>query len=466
MRNRRPALRGRLIALLVAGTAVVWGLIAVGTYVDVRHHAGRIFDAQLSEYAEVLSAVAGHEAYEMAGATTTLEHEHGQACTYQVYSPDGSLLLRSHAAPPTPLAAHDGFSDVESAGLRWRAFRRVDAANALVIIVAHRLDERQALVADFALRALWPMLAGLPLLALVVWIAVTRAVAPLERLAAQLRGREPRRLVPVESADAPREIEPLIEALNELFARVQRSFENERRFTGDAAHELRTPLAALRTHAEVALTTANSDRRRRALERVVSGVDRATRLVDQLLTLARLDAAQPTAGEPLDLAELVREGTRALRPEAVMRGVEVRVAAPAALAVHGEPTMLEVLLRNLVENAIRHAGAKGMVRVTLVPEGDHATLEVQDSGPGVDPELRERIFDRHFRAPGDSGGAAGLGLSIARRIVALHGGTIAAEAGRTLPGLRVVVTLPITDKDSLRSAAHAAGVTQPEEIPT
>jgi two-component system sensor histidine kinase QseC len=466
MPERRPSLRRRLMVLLVAGTALAWCAIAIGTWLDVRHHAGRLFDAQLTEYSEVLSAVAGHEVYEMAGEVTQLDHEYGHACTYQVYTPGGQLLMRSHAAPEAPLAARDGFSDVQAAGARWRAFLRVDAQNAMVIIVAHKMDERDALVADFARRTLWPLAVGLPLLALVVWLAVTHAVAPLERLAGQLRGREASRLAPVVAPDAPAEIRPLVDALNQLFARLEDSFENERRFTGDAAHELRTPLAALRTHAEVALTTANDERRRRSLEQVVASVDRASRLVERLLTLARLDSAQALPGLALDFAELVRDAGLELQEEARARGVEVRVMVPdEPVAVRGDPSMLQVLLRNLLENAVRHAGAHGMAKVSVVRTEGEVELEVEDSGPGVPPELRERIFDRHFRGPGE-GGSAGLGLSIARRIATLHGGRIVAQAGRSLPGLRVIVALPGIDKDSLRRPPHSGTVSPPtQEVP-
>jgi two-component system sensor histidine kinase QseC len=461
---RRTSLRRSLLVLLLAGTSVVWVAIAIATYFDARIHTGRIFDAQLVEYSAVLAALTGHEAHEITGESQTFEHDFGQASTYQVFSLTGSLLLRSNSAPEAPLAAQDGFSDVTVAGTRWRAFRRVDAENQFVIIVAHRVDEREALVLDFALRLLAPILLGLPLIGVALWVAVSRAVAPLERLADEVRGRKADRLSPLAAEHAPEEVAPLVAALNQLFERLGRTLENERRFTGDAAHELRTPLAALKTHAEVALTTASDERRRRSLEHVVEGVDRASRLVEQLLTLARLDAARAGYDTPVDLVELAQEVLAPMRTLGRGREVEVRLDAQRSPAlVHGEGTILHALLRNLVENAVRHAPEHGTARVRIGAEMGQIRLDVEDSGPGVAPELRSRIFDRHFRAPGSSGGAGGLGLSIAQRVAELHGGRIEAGESVDLGGLRVTVWLAQTDKDSLSRQADSGAVNPRKE---
>jgi two-component system sensor histidine kinase QseC len=464
--RRRTSLRRNLLVLLMAGTSVVWLGIAVATFLDARRHTTKIFDAQLVEYSEVLAAVAGHEVYELPPGYTTPDahHELGQACTYQVFSLGGQPLLRSHAAPVEPLSSQDGFANVEMKGTRWRAFRHVDSDNRLILIVAHRLDEREALVRDSALRLLAPILLGLPLIGVALWFAVSRAVAPLERIAEEVRGRKADRLSPLDADHAPEEVAPLVGALNQLFERLGRSFENERRFTGDAAHELRTPLAALKTHAEVALTTASDDRRRRSLEHVVDGVDRASRLVEQLLTLARLDAEHAGYETPVDLAEVTEEALAPMRTLSHGRDIDLRFEAPGPpVLVRGEGSILHALVRNLVENAVRHCPERGTVRVRIASEMGQVRLDVEDSGAGVPPELRSRIFDRHFRAPGSSGGAGGLGLSIARRVVELHGGRIEAGESGDLGGLRVSAWLPQTDKESLSRQADSGAVTQPKE---
>lgn len=444
MAERRSSLRARLLALLVAASGAVWVAVAVATFLDARHHADLLFDAQLTEYSEVLSAIAGHEAYEIEGQVTEIDHEYAQALTYQVFSVKGELLMRSHAAPVAALATTDGFSDVAVGEARWRAYRRVDPVNALVLIVAHRVEVREVLAARIAWRLALPVLFGLPLVALAIGVALWRGLLPLERLAAEVRGRDPGRLAPVEARDAPSEVMPLVEALNQLFGRLERSFENERRFTGDAAHELRTPLAALRTQAEVALSTENEERRRRALGQVVAGVERANRLVSQLLALARLDASRMEAGEAVDLAAVAREVVSELSADAGRHEIAVEFAgAPEeGVEVRGDPTMLHALARNLVENAVRYTPANGRVRVAVRRERVRVTLVVEDSGPGVPEEFRGRIFDRFFRMAGEGGGGSGLGLSIARRVAELHSGGIAASSSAELGGLAVTVSLP------------------------
>ncbi|HSJ99348.1 MAG TPA: sensor histidine kinase N-terminal domain-containing protein, partial [Myxococcota bacterium] len=206
---RRPrSLRRALLWWVVGGIAAAWAALAVATFVDARHHTGRILDAQLVELSEVLAAIAGHEAFEIAGRTTVHDPAYAQGCTYQVYSTAGDLLLRSHDAPNTPLAASDGFSEATAGGIAWRAFRNSDRENALVVVVAHAVSERDALVRGIALRTVLPLLAGLPLVAIALWLAVTRALQPLNAVAAQVRGREAGRLAPLTAADAPEEIQP------------------------------------------------------------------------------------------------------------------------------------------------------------------------------------------------------------------------------------------------------------------
>jgi two-component system sensor histidine kinase QseC len=234
-----------------------------------------------------------------------------------------------------------------------------------------------------------------------------------------------------------------VEETNDLLARLSRSFDNERRFTGDAAHELRTPLAALRIQAEVALTTATEERRRRALEQVVAGVERATRVVEQMLLLARLDAAEGVPLAPVPLAATCREAIAEAAPPARARRVDVALDAPDEVMAQGDRVMLLAVVRNLVDNAVRHAPDSGQVRVTVYAEGGKASLAVEDSGPGVPPEQRDRIFDRFFRGPEGRGTGSGLGLSIVRRVVELHGGSFAATSSPSLGGLRIEVRLPL-----------------------
>jgi len=438
-----PSLRGRLLGLLVGGALGAWVPIAFATYFDARFHTARMLDAQLVEYSEVLGALASHEALEIAGATTRHDPAYVQSCAYQIYSLEGQLLLRSHDAPNAALAPAEGFSDVAADSVEWRAFRRTDPRNGVVIIVAHGVADRDELVSGLAMRMMLPLAVGLPLLAIALWLAVTRALRPLERLAREVRGREAGHLTPIAAPDSPAEVEPLVTATNQLFERLERSFENERRFTGDAAHELRTPLAALRTQAEVALTTGNDERRRRALEQVVEGVERSTRVVEQMLMLARMDAgdALPAFGQ-VELARLCREAILESGDRARERDLDVVLDAQADPRASGDSVMLQALVRNALDNALRFTPDGGQVRVGVRLDGPRALVTVEDSGPGVPPDVRARIFDRFYRGPDRRGPGSGLGLSIAKRVVELHGGTIAATSSPSLGGLRIEILLP------------------------
>lgn len=438
-----PSLRARLVALLLAVAAGTWLLLAIATYFDARVHTGRLLDAQLVEYAEVLGSLAQHEALEVAPRVTRHDSGFQSACTYQVYSLQGDLLLRSHDAPNAPLTTVDGFSDLGAGGIEWRAYRRIDPENALVVVVAHQSAERDALVRDLALRLAAPALVVLPLLALAIWFAVARGLRPLERLAAEVRERGAGRLEPLPEAAAPLEVAPLVRETNQLFGRLERSIQAERRFTGDAAHELRTPLAALRAHAEVALTSQDAERRRRSLEEVVHGVERATRTVEQMLTLSRIDADAALQGpRPVELEPLCREAVEQAAAVAQARGIHTEVDVTPGIGIPGDRSMLLGLLRNLIDNALRFAPDGGRVRVSVRREGAEAVIAVEDSGPGVAPEARERIFDRFYRGDDPRGAGSGLGLSIVRRIAELHGGSARACASAQLGGLRVEVRVP------------------------
>jgi len=441
---RPSSLRGRLLALLLGGVAVAWIAIAAATYFDAREHTTRLLDAQLLEYSEVLGEIAGHEALEIAGATTRHDRSYGQACSYQVYALDGSLLLRSHDAPNAALTGTAGFSDVSTGdGRGWRAYRRIDAENGLVVIVAHASAERDALVRDLALRLVIPLAVGLPLLSVVLWLGVARALRPLDRLAREVGGRGAGHLEPLPAIDVPAEVGPLVAEMNRLFERLDASLTRERRFTGDAAHELRTPLAALRTHAEVALGATSEERRRRSLEQVVQGVERATRVVEQMLALARLDADRALAPSTrVDLDAITNEAVRESRAAARFEGAVEVGGDLRPHEVDGDAAMLRAMLRNLIDNALRFSPPAGPVRVRLARDASCCTVEVEDAGPGVVPEMRERIFDRIFRGDDPRGAGSGLGLALVRRVVELHGGQVTAGASDALGGLRLMVELP------------------------
>ncbi|OHC71363.1 MAG: hypothetical protein A2045_17110 [Rhodocyclales bacterium GWA2_65_20] len=315
-------------------------------------------------------------------------------------------------------------------------------------------EERHELVNRIAWRLIAPALFGLPLLGAWVWLATRRSLVPLVAVAAQIAGRDPTRLHAIVPESAPEEIRPLVEAINGLFGRVEAALESERQFTADAAHELRTPLAALAAQAQVATRARDETERNHALEQLTAGMARATRLVDQLLTLARIDPeqeAKPPATVQLDrLAEEVCAGHG---PQALAKDIALELDA-APVAIPADADLLRILLRNLVDNAIRYTPSDGRVNVTVAACGDGARLAVSDTGPGIPPAERDRVFERFSRLAGQDTEGSGLGLSIVRRIAELHGARVKLEPGGGGAGLVVTV-------EFLRPLRSAAGACPP-----
>lgn len=298
---------------------------------------------------------------------------------------------------------------------------------------------RTALADSIAAHLMHPLLVAVPLLAAVIWLAVGWGLAPLRSLAAQVRARAPHNLDPV-AAGGPEEAQPLVAALNGLLGRVRDLLERERRFTADAAHELRTPLAAIRTHAQVAIEAEDAAGRAAALNGVLRGAERASRLVDQLLLLARLDAAPEL--QPATVADIATEVVGEYAGQAAARGVDLGLAAAEPGRVAGNPHLVAVLLRNLVDNAVRYGRPGGRVDVAVRSVADRVEVVVADDGPGIPPDQRGRAFERFHRGLGTGEVGSGLGLSIAARIAEIHGGGVALADGPGGRGLAATVSLP------------------------
>jgi two-component system sensor histidine kinase QseC len=286
------------------------------------------------------------------------------------------------------------------------------------------------------------MVVAVPLLALAVWWAVYRGTAPLRRLGRTLAERQPDALQPLPLTGLTSEMEPLIEALNKLLGRISVLLESERRFTADAAHELRTPIAAIRVQAQVALAETDDALRRHALSGTLEGCDRAARLVDQLLTLSRLEADRMPPMATLDLHALIQRVVAELVPKALAKGQVLEVEESQACRIPGNETLLAVLVRNLVDNALRYSPQAARVRIGLLQKNERFVLSVEDSGPGLPESDRRRLGERFFRVSGNGESGSGLGWSIVKRIAAAHGFELKIEASVDLGGLAVRVMGP------------------------
>jgi len=333
-----------------------------------------------------------------------------------------------------------GFQTLRLAdGRRWRVFATHGAHEGVQIYVGERADARDDILWAVVRGMLTPLLIVLPLLAGLSWWAISHGMRPLRQLGQTLTHRAPDALQPVDLPNLPTELQRLVDALNALFGRVAGLLDSERRFTADAAHELRTPIAAIRAQAQVAMAASDDGSRRHALQATLDGCDRATRLVEQLLTLARLEGKAAPGGEPVALAALARSTIAELMPQALARGQQVSLDAPAACHVAGDATLLGVLLRNLVDNAMRYSPEGARIEVALTGDASGWVLSVDDSGPGMDDAQRARLGERFFRVLGTDASGSGLGWSIARRIADLHGLTLSTGRSASLGGLRVEV---------------------------
>jgi two-component system sensor histidine kinase QseC len=460
--TRMPrSLQGRLLVLVLGLVVGVWMATAVMTWFDVRHELDELLDSHLAQAAALLIVQQAREIEDDDDALDAPSlHRYAPRVAFQVFH-EGRLSLRSANAPVTPMVDtgkrfRSGFTTVEIGGMAWRVFAAHGGERDVQVYVGEQVSSRSAILWAVLRSTLWPMLVALPLLALAAWWAVYRGMAPLRRLGRVLAARQPQALHRVELAGAPSEMDPMLDALNGLFARIGTLLASERRFTADAAHELRTPIAAIRAQAQAALGEADDGRRRHALQSTLAGCDRATRLVEQMLTLARLEAVTTHTSAPVDLSMLVRQVVAEIASQALQKLQTIEVVAPAPAWVQGDATLLAVLVRNLVDNAIRYSPPQAVVTVRVTTTNARVRLDVEDSGPGMGAADMQRLGERFHRVLGSGESGSGLGWSIVRRIAAVHGAAVQVESSRTLGGLLVMVDWPATKPAADAASAAAA----------
>jgi two-component system, OmpR family, sensor histidine kinase QseC len=439
------SLQGRLLALVLGMVLLLWGGAAVLTWRDASHELDELLDSHLAQAAALL--VVQHADIEGdAVADAPILHRYAPKVAFQVFH-EGRLTLRSSNAPAWPVRAvgdspDSGFRTVMADGVQWRVFAAHGAERDVRVYVGEQVGSRSAILRAALRGTLGPMLLALPLLALGVWWAVARGLAPLRTLGRTLSARAADDLRAVEPGGAPAEMLPLLAALNGLFERIATLLDSERRFTADAAHELRTPIAAIRAQAQVALAETDAALRRDALRHTVEGCDRATRLVDQLLTLARIESDRAALRRRVDLGAVAQAAVAEIAPGALAKAQRIELDAAPGCLVTGDETLLRVLVRNLVDNAVRYSPRGASVHVTVAAQDDDVRLEVADSGAGLSEADLRRLGERFFRVPGTEESGSGLGWSIVRRIAAAHSGQAVAAPSAALGGLAVHVRLP------------------------
>ena len=426
------SIRVRLLASLLALLALAALLMAAVTYRNVLAETEAIFDYQLQQMALSL-----RDQGEIAAAQVDNLADAQLDFVVQIWTVDGRSIYASRAHTSLPARALLGLATLNVEGRAWRTYSV--ATRDRVIQIAQPVEIRQRLAARAAWRSVVPLLLMAPFAAFVIWWLAARLLAPLERLAGDVRSRDAQSLAPLPTSDLPDEVSPLARALNALLERLRVSLDAQRAFVADAAHELRSPLTALKLQLELLRRAGNDADRDAARDAIAAGIERATRLVEQLLALARSEpGAAPAVRERVDLAEIARRAIAETVAFAASRGVEFELLAEAPAFVDGDPVSLGLLVRNCADNAARYSPRGSRVEVSVEHRDDEVVLLVDDAGPGIPEAERERVFDRFYRRAEDGETGSGLGLAIVKSVAVAHGGSVSLDPSPQ-GGLRVAV---------------------------
>ena len=455
--HRQGSLFGEIVDWLLAPFLILWPLSMGVEYYLAYNVAAAAYDRELAESLVAISRQVGYDRGRVSvdmppAAHAMFESRGNSAGLFQVRGLKNEIIdgnprlpLIEFSADMEPRAVYFRDEQVDERPLRVAyMYTQVQGMPGAVLVqVAEAEDKRVKLAGDISSAVLTAQFVLLPLALLMVSFGLTKGIAPLDALRAKIRGRPPGDLSPIDLAEAPEEVRPFIQSINDLMARLEVSMRSQQRFVADAAHQMRTPLAGLKTQAELALRQRDAVGIEHAMRQIAFGADRASRLVNQLLALARADSRTPVALEAIDLGELTLEVTREWVAQAIERRIDLGVEGqtPGCL-VDGNATLLHELLSNLIDNAIRYTAAGGRVtaRVGRTPRG--IELCVEDNGIGIEPKERELVMERFYRVLGTGSEGSGLGLAIVREIAALHGGSVSIDSGPGGHGTTVRVLFP------------------------
>lgn len=427
------SIRGRLFFILLVATGAIWFSAVLWIQHSTRTEVEVVLDARLAEAAQMVSSLLSDGRVEVAGAARTLAIAPGRTgsgysrqLSCQIWSLEGAMVGASGSAPEGRLTeAETGYSENVVDGERWRVYTEVNEDLGVRVMVGDRLTVRERLVSDVTRGLLIPALAILPVLAGLIWLSVGQGLAPLYRMANALAARSADNLEPVRAGPLPPELRPMGAALDALFARVAAARDRERNFSAYAAHELKTPLSAIKTQAQVAAMAPDEDTRRHALAQIERGVARTDRMVRQLLELAAVDGAAHSGAGDIDIGDVLAGVLSSLERTAEAKQVHLRCTLPKALPmVPGDPVMGTLAVRNVVENAIGASSDGDTVEIRVAEAADFLRVAVLDRGPGIAEKDRSRITERFFRGANAPEGGSGLGLAIATAAMQQLGGAM------------------------------------------
>jgi len=472
------SIRARLLIGILLSLLIILGIAAWGSYTVSKHESEEIFGARLATSARVLDALVAKQVEHatlakpivvalpreleegMGDHGSALGHAYETKIAFQVWRNDGVLLARSTSAPAQPFGPNEGgFSLRQVEGEPWQVF--VLQSGNTWIQVAEKNEVREELMHDLGVAVMTPLIAGAIVLLIVVNLLVVYGLAPLRELAQRIQTRAPDALGEIEMQAVPREVAPVMGALNDLLARLRLAFEHERRFTDAAAHELRTPLAALKIHADNLSRAHSEAEREQSLGKLRSGLDRAIRLAEQMLAFSRAqNAAADEEREPLPLADLLREAVAGHEPLRRARSQRVALTTngtDATAVILAEPTKIRRLIGNLLDNASAYAPHGSEIGIDLSLDAHGVVLRIANAGEPIPTELRERVFEPYYRVPGSPSDGSGLGLAIVREIASQHGATVELTSATATSGTVVTVRFPrAMPADPGPASTHAA----------
>ena len=434
------SLRRRLLGSVMAAILLAAVFQAVSAYRGALRQADAIFDYHLQQMAFVLRG-----GPPLAVPLLEADGHQGVDTSIQIWGPDGTRLFQSRRFA-LPARAVLGFSDLTHDGVRYRVYSLQTAEQ--TIQIAQDMDDREARARALAAHAMVPMAIIAPLLMLALWLVIRHSLDPLERTRQQVAARALDDLSPLPEAGLPDEVRPLVQELNLLFGRLGVAVEAQQSFVAHAAHELRSPLTALKLQAQALERSQDPESRQQGLSRLHQGIDRAIRLMQQLLVLARQEASTASGErlQPVDLPALAQQVITGMLPQAQARSIDLGLDAAAGTTAQGDPDTLAILLRNLLENAIKYSPPGGRIDVRAAMHDGQAQVTVADSGPGIPPEERTKVFERFFRGAGaqsaGGGDGSGLGLAIVQAIARRHQAAVLLGQSDRLGGLAVTVRFP------------------------
>jgi two-component system, OmpR family, sensor histidine kinase QseC len=385
-------------------------------------------------------------------------HKYERKIAFQLWSKDSGLLLSSESAPKFALSSSiRGFSEKTIGDHLWHVFSVTSASGDYVIHVGQKEEIRAQLTDDISRQLVTQFLVGLPLLGLVIWFIVGYTLKPLNRLERALSKREASFLKPLYTKKLPKEVLPVVNEINNLFAQLEQAFEHERRFTADASHELRTPLAGLLTQAQVALRTTDDAVRKQALLRITQAVHRMTYLVQQLLTFSRIESGKEFLAK--EIAIMNREVIQViaeLEPAAHKKRIQIEFVEHNAVPILANAQLITILVRNIIDNAIKYTPAGGNIMIHMEGSERQLQFRVEDSGPGIPPDQYENSLKRFHRCVETANAAqgTGLGFSIVERIASMYGAELALGVSQ-FGGLKVTVIFPVPRRQAEKQPAKA-----------